>query len=105
MLGSAGARMQGGRVPMPEFIRMLSMVLGRTVRDGTGLTGLFDLQLDFLPDESTEVLPAPPPGAGLDSKTPSIFVALQEQLGLRLEATKGPVEVLVIDGVERPSAN
>jgi uncharacterized protein (TIGR03435 family) len=93
---------------MTEFIRMLSMVLGRPVIDKTGFTGLFDARLDFLPDEVTEGLPAPPPGAAgasPDSNTPSILSALPDQLGLRLESTKGPVEVIVIDHVERPSAN
>jgi uncharacterized protein (TIGR03435 family) len=93
---------------MPEFIRVLSMVLGRTVVDQTGFTELFDIRLDFLPDETTAALPPPPPGASggpLDSANPSILTALQEQLGLRLESAKGPVEVIVIDHVERPSAN
>jgi uncharacterized protein (TIGR03435 family) len=104
MLEPAGARMQGGKIPMTEFIRVLSMVLGRSVIDRTGFTELFDVRLDFVPDEITEAMPAPPPNAG-DSNFPSILTALQEQLGLRLESTKGPVEVIVIDHVERPSAN
>jgi uncharacterized protein (TIGR03435 family) len=84
------------------------MVLDRTVIDKTGFTGLFDFRLDFLPDETTAALPPPPPdaaSASLDSRNPSILTALQEQLGLRLESTKGPVDVIVIDHVERPSAN
>ena len=90
---------------MPEFVRVLSTVLGRTVIDKSGLTGPFDVRLDFLPDETTPALPAPPPGpAPLDS-SPSILAALQQQLGLRLEPSKGPVEVIVVDHVERPSAN
>jgi uncharacterized protein (TIGR03435 family) len=100
--------MQGGKVLMPEFIRMLSMVLGRPVIDKTGFSGLFDVRLDFLPDELTAMLPPPPPdaaGAPPDSNVPSILTAMQEQLGLRLESTKGPVEVIVIDHVERPTAN
>ena len=87
---------------------MLAMVLGRPVIDKTGFSGLFDVRLDFLPDEITATLPPPPPdaaGASADSNTPSILTAMQEQLGLRLESTKGPVEVIVIDHVERPSAN
>ena len=108
MLEPGGAVMRGGKIPMAELIRALSMVLGRTVVDKTGFSGLFDLQLGFLPDETTAGLPAPPPdaaGASLDSRHPSILTALQEQLGLRLESTKGPVEVIVVDHVERPSAN
>jgi uncharacterized protein (TIGR03435 family) len=104
-LESAGARMQGGKILMPELIRILSMALGRAVVDKTGFNGQFDIQLDFLPDETTAALPPPPPGASPEFKNPSILVALQEQLGLRLESTKGPVDVIVIDQVERPSAN
>ena len=106
MLESQGARMSGGKVPMREFVRILSGVLGRKVIDRTGLTGPFDITLDFVPDETTPLLPAPPPGAApSDVLSPPILNALPEQLGLRLEAAKGPVEILVIDRVERPSAN
>jgi uncharacterized protein (TIGR03435 family) len=104
-LVASGARMQSGKVSMEGLIRTLSLVLRRTVIDKTEFTGLFDLKLDFLPDETTPALPAPPPGAPLDSSSPSILTAIQEQLGLRLESSKGPVEVIVVDHVERPSAN
>jgi len=105
-LQTGGARMSGGKIPMPELVRNLSVVLGRTVVDRTGFTGLFDVRLDFLPDDGTPALPPPPPdAASSNAMSPSIFSALPEQLGLRLEAAKGPVEVIVIDHVERPSAN
>jgi uncharacterized protein (TIGR03435 family) len=102
-----GARMQGGAVLMPELVRILAMALGRTVIDRTGYTQPFDIQLDFLPDEVTTALPPPPHGSdiGERSPNPTITVAIQEQLGLRLESTKGPVEVMVIDHIERPPAN
>jgi uncharacterized protein (TIGR03435 family) len=100
-----GARLRGGKVPMAEFVRVLSRVLGRPVADQTGFPGAFDVTLDFLPDETTAGLPPPPPGAiPFSAASPSIFNAVQE-FGLRLESTKGPVEVLVIDHAERPSAN
>jgi uncharacterized protein (TIGR03435 family) len=106
MLQVGGARMSGGKIPMSELVRMLSVVLGRTVVDRTGFTGTFDVRLDFLPDDSTPHLPPPPPdAASSNAMSPSIFSALPEQLGLRLEAAKGPVEVIVIDQVERPSVN
>ena len=104
-LGASGARMQGGKIRMSEFVRMLSMLLDRTVIDKTGYTGLFDLRLDFLPDDATPPVPAPPPGAAPLGSGPSILTAIQEQLGLRLESAKGPVEVIVVDHIERPSAN
>jgi uncharacterized protein (TIGR03435 family) len=105
VLQPTGARIQGGKLAMAELSRILSMALGRAVIDKTGFTGLFDAQLDFTADETTAALPPPPPDAAPEFKNPSILVALQEQLGLRLESTKGPVEVIVIDQVERPSAN
>jgi uncharacterized protein (TIGR03435 family) len=105
ILESNGARMQGGKVALADLARVLSMTLGRIVVDKTGFTGQFDAKLDFMPDDTTGALPPPPPGSSTEFKNPSILVALQEQLGLRLESTKGPVEVIVIDQVERPSAN
>ena len=91
---------------MPELVRLLSVVLGFTVVDRTGFTATFDVGLDFLPDDSTPHLPPPPPDAvASNAMSPSILNALTEQLGLRLEAARGPVEVIIIDHVERPSAN
>ena len=105
MLEAEGARMRGGKVPMAEFVRVLSRVLGRTVTDQTGFSGVFDINLSFLPDDTTAGLPPPPPGAiPADTASPSIFNAVQ-QLGLRLESTKGSVEILVIDHAEKPSEN
>jgi uncharacterized protein (TIGR03435 family) len=104
-LGPGGARLRGGKVPMVEFVRVLSRVLGRPVIDQTGFAGVFDVALDFLPDETTPGLPAPPPGAvPFSNASPSIFSVVQE-MGLRLESTRGPVDVLVVDHAERPSAN
>ena len=98
---------------MPDFIRVLSMVLGRPVLDRTGFTETFDVRLDFTPDEAAAGLPRSagagdpdsPPSAADPGSPPTIFAAIQEQLGLKLESVKGPVEVLVIDHVERPSQN
>ena len=73
--------------------------IGRPVVNQTGLTGLFDYDLVWTPDRAPQ---APPSGVVIDPNGPSIFTALQEQLGLKLDARRGPVEVLVIDGVERP---
>ena len=89
---------------------MLSSVLDRYVLDKTGVTGLFNIRLQFALDESIGPnvfgggRPADPPPPDIE-KAPSIFTALEQQLGLKLEKTKGPREYLVIDRVERPSEN
>jgi uncharacterized protein (TIGR03435 family) len=101
--------LMGSAIPIDNFIQSLSSMLGRTVVNKTGLTGFFDVQLHWAPDagETGPFGPAPgvqpPPPA--DPAGPSIFTALQEQLGLRLESSKGPVEVVVIDSIEKPSEN
>lgn len=77
--------------------------VGRTVVDRTGLSAIYDFTLQFTPDDGTAV-----PGAGssaADPTAPSIFTAIQEQLGLKLESGKAPVDVIVIDHVERPLGN
>jgi bla regulator protein blaR1 len=102
-VNSSGAQMRGGKIPMSELVRMLSMLLNRSVLDKTGFATLFDVQLDFVPDETTPAMPPPPPDSGISGV--SIAQALQQQLGLRLEPTRGPVDVIVVDKVERPSAN
>jgi uncharacterized protein (TIGR03435 family) len=72
----------------------------RVVVDRTGLTGHFDIELRWTP---TALPPAAASGDDLASDAPSIFTAAQEQLGLKLESTTGPVDVLVIDHVEHPT--
>jgi uncharacterized protein (TIGR03435 family) len=107
MLGNAGAQMQGGKISMAELARSLSLVMDRLVIDRTGFTGLSDIKLTFLPDDITVAMPPPPPASApaLEMKAPFILTAMQEQLGLRLEPARGPVDVIVIDHAERPSAN
>lgn len=80
----------------------LSVFVGRTVVDRTGLTGTFDFDLTWTPDP---MLRAPADGnrPATDGSGLSLFTALQEQLGLRLESTKGPADVVVIDHVEKPT--
>ena len=103
-----GLEMNGRKAPMAEFVRILAMLVGHPVIDHTGYSSEFDIHLTFTPDESLEGLPAPPPGAPpmpSDPSRPTLFGALQEQMGLKLSASKGPVEVLVVDRAERPTAN
>ena len=108
-LGNGGpVKAQG--VPLATLAHFLSSQLGRTVVDRTGLVGNYDFILRWVPDQSTPMFKreADVPDNDLhqlDSSGPSIFAALQEQLGLKLESQKGPVKILVIDHVEKPSDN
>jgi uncharacterized protein (TIGR03435 family) len=91
------------------FTKGLAGLLGRHVKDETGLTGPFDFKMTWTPDSSTQLpgkvaAPQEPANADADGGTP-IVTALTEQLGLRLEAKKGPVPVYVVEKVERPSEN
>ena len=86
---------------------MQTMVLDRPVVDQTALPAKYDFTLDWTPDEFqfTSFGPRPPrPADAIDSR-PDLFTAIQEQLGLKLESTKAPVEVFVVDKVEKPSSN
>jgi uncharacterized protein (TIGR03435 family) len=80
--------------------RELSQELGRVVIDKTGIDGRYNITLKWTPQTDGAEGTAPQPDAG-----PSIFTAIQEQLGLKLESTKGPVQVLIIDHVEMPTEN
>jgi uncharacterized protein (TIGR03435 family) len=105
------ARVMAGGIPMPRFAEMLTAILadgaganadGRLVVDTTGLSGRFAFNVTWTPERMPDA--APPPGIPpIDPNGPSIFTALQEQLGLKLESTSGPVEVLVIDNVDHPT--
>ena len=99
-------------VPIAMLADRLSEILHRTIVDKTGLTGKYDITLEWASEDG----PAPmPPGPGGDQRRtdsapppdtgPSLFTAIQEQLGLELQSTKGPVETLVMDHVEQLSEN
>lgn len=98
---------------IPMFVNVVSHIVGRVVVDKTGLTGKYDFALKWTPDESQGMMGAPGAGPGpggsapqpADPSGPSIFTALQEQLGLKLDSQKAPTDVLVIEHVERPSEN
>jgi uncharacterized protein (TIGR03435 family) len=96
-------------VQIADLAPMLSRSIGQTVIDKTGLPGKFDITMDFALDESQLAILFPVEAisstARSDPTGPSQFNALQEQLGLKLESAKGPVEVLVIDHAEKPSEN
>jgi bla regulator protein BlaR1 len=84
-----------------EFSKLLAILLQRPVIDQTGITGSYNIHLDFTPDSATPGLaPATDATAGV-----SLFTAIQEQLGLKLDKGRGPGEFIVIDAVQKPSAN
>ena len=111
--GNIGVRrnlIEAYAVPMDRFVSTLSIVLGRTVIDKTGIKYNIDVHLEFTPNEINGSLsPAPgdpvPPPSATDLSKPSIFTAVEEQLGLKLESSKAPGDVLVVDQLERPSEN
>jgi uncharacterized protein (TIGR03435 family) len=90
----------GRKITIARLVTVLWLFVGRQIVDKTNLAGDFDLDLRWLPDQ------APPNDVRApttDATAPSLFTAIQEQLGLKLESSRGPVEVLVIDGVEKPT--
>jgi bla regulator protein blaR1 len=115
MIHMSPGRITARMMPMSALAEVLGLeseLGGRLVIDQTGIQGKYDFTLEFAP-ERPEPLPgtagAPPMGMKgpppPDPNAPSIFTAIQQQLGLKLEPQKGPVEVLVIDHIEKPSEN
>ncbi|HET9383853.1 MAG TPA: M56 family metallopeptidase [Gemmatimonadales bacterium] len=91
-------------VAMGAFVSLLPQFVERPVIDRTGLTSLYDLTLKWTPEATPSLLGLPQaPLPPADPDVPDIFTALQEQLGLKLEAGRGPVEVIVIDRLEKPT--
>jgi uncharacterized protein (TIGR03435 family) len=116
--GAQRMRMTSSKQSLPKLAEMLANQLGRPVVDKTGLTGEYDYTLEFSPEGLTRGmlggLPPPPkspedsPVAGPagDQDLPSLLAAVQEQLGLRLESKKGPMDLLVIDRADKtPTEN
>ncbi len=91
--GGGKGRVMYQKATMALFAQNLAPPLGRTVVDRTGLAGEYDFTLEWSPEE------------GMSTESPSLFTALQEQLGLKLESAKAPVKILVIDHAEKPSQN
>jgi len=95
-------RLRAGGIQMRRLAGILTPMVGRIVIDKTGLTGPYDFEMSWTPDQprpATDGAPAPDPGGG------SLFTALQEQLGLKLTGGRGLVDVLVIDSVSQPTEN
>jgi uncharacterized protein (TIGR03435 family) len=104
--------LSGGGMSATQLAGALSRMPGvnRVVTDRTGLDGAYDVDLQWTPDQLPQRAAGSPPdgpirvnGADIDPNGPSIFTAIQEQLGLKLESTKGPVHVIVIDAVDQPT--
>lgn len=91
----------GSAVTMTQFATSLTPFVSRFTTDRTGLTGRYDMELTWTPEQ---LPPATAPAAG-DPTGASIFTAIQEQLGLKLVTAKGPVNVLIVDHAEKPSGN
>jgi uncharacterized protein (TIGR03435 family) len=100
--------LEGGKISMTQLSNALTNLLGRPVIDKSGFTGTFDVKLDFAPEGAAFRAGPTPDGApppNFDNPLPNIFTALQDQLGVKLESTRGPGNVLFIDHVEKPSEN
>ena len=100
--GPGSFSMNGGSIS--SLVTFLPQLMDRQVIDRTGLTSIYDLTLKWMPEPVPSALglapvPLPPP----DPDAPNIFTAVQEQLGLKLEPGRGPVEVIVIDRLEKPA--
>jgi uncharacterized protein (TIGR03435 family) len=95
-LQTYGSSLIAGGYPMSEFQRFLTGQTKRTVIDRTGLADTWDFELTFSP---------PDVAASADVDTPTLFTALEEQLGLKLDSTRGPAEVLIVDRIERPTSD
>jgi uncharacterized protein (TIGR03435 family) len=91
----------GTKISMSQLVEGLSSMLDLPVVDKTGFASAFDVHLEWTADDNR----AAPDGVADKAAGPAIFTALQEQLGLKLESGKGPIEALVIDHVEKPDAN
>jgi uncharacterized protein (TIGR03435 family) len=88
---------------MEQLVTSLAPFASRVVLERTGLSGLFDFEIEWTPDQPPRQPPDDPEPLRIDPNGPSLFTALQEQLGLKLQSTNGPVDVLVIDRAEKPS--
>jgi uncharacterized protein (TIGR03435 family) len=91
-------RYEGTGVRVDSLTSQLENSLGKPVHDTTGLTGLYDITLHYRPEETAA-------DNGENADVPSVFSAVQEQLGLKLVPAKGPVETLVVDAAQKPDAN
>ena len=106
---AAPGRLAGGGVTMEQLASSLAQYAGRLVVDRTGMSGSFDYELRFAHEPALRGrgpgggLPGPEPVAPHDAGAVSIFAAVQDQLGLQLDARRAPVDVVVIDSADQPT--
>jgi uncharacterized protein (TIGR03435 family) len=100
-----GRRFNATSVNMAYFVRVLTNELRKPVIDNTGLAGAYDFTLEFAPEHAPPAVSNDPGAPPSEPGAASIFTAIQQQLGLKLEAGRGPVQIFVIDHIERPSGN
>lgn len=97
---------QGRDLALPALWRFVSQQAGRAIVDRSGLSGNYVFDLTWTPEQfASRDTPAVVNGNSIDPNGPSLFTALQEQLGLRLDAQRGPVDVLVVERIDRPAEN
>jgi bla regulator protein blaR1 len=106
----SGNGLSAGAISIVNLASFLSDPLGRKIIDKTGISGLYDINIQWAPDPGQPDLTGMPKPPGFqpppaENTAPSIFIAIQEQLGLKLEPDKGPVDFFIIDSVEKPSEN
>ena len=102
-----GFRIRASAVPLLNLVNLVRNQLGRPVIDKTNLKGLFDFSLQFRSEETAAPSPTGAPGSATPpaaDPAPSLLTAIQE-LGLRLDSSTGPVEVLVVDSAQKPAEN
>ena len=90
---------------MTQLASALGPAAGRIVFDRTGLTGYFDVDLEWAPGQEQAPRDDNAPPVTLDPSLPPIFTAVREQLGLRLESSRAPIDMVVVVSAERPAAN
>ncbi len=103
----SGTRITFRNAPLSQVTAVLQNSMDKPVVDQSGLSGRYDFTVTFTPDPAQAALIGgpPPPAADNPDAAPDLFTAFQQQLGLKLESTKAPVDVMVIDKVEKPSEN
>jgi uncharacterized protein (TIGR03435 family) len=97
--GPSGVNISARAIPISTLVNLIQNRTDRRIVDKTNLKGLFDIELRFIRELQSESV------ASRDSVAPVLFTAIQEQLGLKMESAKAPVEVIVIDAIAKPSAN